>query len=567
MNDQPLESDFLTPAVMQGGDWKALELVVCRLLLHCGWRGLQYIGQAGDMGADVLAVRENHGNGIEESYLFQVKAVTGANYVGTKAIDEALKAQAFYKAKIAVVATNGDFRQSAIKKAKQLEARGYKIRLWNGTFLKLLLRQAPLYSSERKSPRQYQSKISEKVIQKYQHGGTKALFIVATGLGKTVIASTVADSLYKEGMRKILVLCHSNPLIFQLQKTFWTQISKNVPSRLVPSGEPPVPVDGINFGLYQTLFNNLGGVNPDAFDLIIVDEAHHAMASGFTTCLQHLTPKLTIGMTATPWRGDGLSIETLFGEPVETVSLVDGMKMGYLAKVDYRLMCDNIDWDEVPKISKSTLTIKDLNRRLFLPQRDDAVISELTRLSKTTGNPRIAVFSPSKVHATRFATRLTNSGIPAANVSIDDRVEQRRILLEFATGKIKALTAVDVLNEGIDVPDINIIVFLRATHSRRIFIQQLGRGLRISSTKDSVIVLDFVTDIRRIAAVQEIDKESRGKGRTPEPEVVLFPEGVVTFSNDKVQQFVEAWLNDVAGLQDEKDAEKLKFPNLEKFDE
>ncbi len=306
-----------------------------------------------------------------------------------------------------------------------------------------------------------------------------------------------------------------------------------------------------------------GAIGRDAFDLIIVDEAHHAMASGFATCLQHLNPKLSIGMTATPWRGDGLSIETLFGEPVQSVSLVDGMKMGYLAKVDYRLMCDNIDWDEVPKLSKSTLSIKDLNRRLFLPQRDDAVITELLRLSREVNRPKIAVFSPSIAHAKRFAARLGNAGIPAANASIDDKVEQRRILLEFSSGKLQAITAVDVLNEGIDVPDINVVVFLRATHSRRIFIQQLGRGLRISETKDSVTVLDFVTDLRRIAAVQEIDSESKSTGKAPGQEVVLFPHGVVTFSNNKAQQFIDAWLKDVAGLQDEIDAEKLKFPQID----
>lgn len=563
MTEKRSEADFLTQPLMEGGDWKSLELAVCRLLLHAGWKNLQYIGQAGDKGADILAVRFNPKLGKDESYLFQVKAVTGSNYVGISALDQALKAQSFYKAKITVVVTNGDYRNSVIKKSNKLNERGFITKLWNGSFIKQLLKKATEYSSERRNPREYQSSIAGEVIDRYHSGSNKALFIVATGLGKTVIASTITNELYSCGLKKVLVLCHSSPLIFQLQKTFWTQISKKIPTRLIPSGDPAIPIDGVSFGLYQTLFNNLGGVSPDAFDLIIVDEAHHAMASGFTTCLQHLSPKLTIGMTATPWRGDGLSIETLFGDPVQSVSLVDGMKMGYLARVDYRLMCDNIDWDEMPKLSKSTLSIKDLNRRLFLPQRDDAVIAELMKLSSEVVKPKIAVFSPSIAHAKRFAARLTNAGIPAANASIDDKVEQRRILLEFSSGKLRAITAVDVLNEGIDVPDINIIVFLRATHSRRIFIQQLGRGLRISETKDSVIVLDFVTDLRRIAAVQEIDNEVKAEGAQPGQEVVLFPEGVVTFSNDKAQQFIDAWLKDVAGLQDEVDAEKLKFPQLD----
>jgi superfamily II DNA or RNA helicase len=554
---------FLLPSVMQGGDWRALEHAVSRLLLHCGWKNIQYVGESGDKGADVLAVRSNPAIGCDESYLIQVKAVNASSYVGKSAIDQAVKGQAYYKAKIVVVATNGEFTRSAYKRKEELVKQGYDVRLWNGKFLVDLVSQWPEYSAEKREPRAYQEKIIESVIRTYKNGRRKALFIVATGLGKTVIASSIADKLYVQGMRKILVLCHATDLAFQLQKSFWTQISKRVPTRLFMDGEPPVPMDGINFGLYQTLFGYLGGIDPEAFDLIIVDEAHHALANAFASCIEHLKPKLLIGMTATPWRGDGASIETIFGEPIEQVSLVDGMRMGYLARVDYRLMCDNIDWEEVPRLAKKSLSIRDLNKRLFLPQRDDAVIDQLLAVAKETPNPRIAVFSPSKTHAETFAAKLVSSGVSAANMSVDDKVKRRQILLNFSSGKIKAVTAVDVLNEGIDVPDVNILVFLRATHSRRIFVQQLGRGLRISKGKDKVIVLDFVTDIRRIAAVRDLDKEAKSEPKPGEVETVFLRDGVVTFSNEKAQRFVDAWLNDVASLQDRDDAEKLAFPDTE----
>lgn len=554
---------FLLPSVMQGGDWRALEHAVSRLLLHCGWKNIQYVGESGDKGADVLAVRSNPSIGCDESYLIQVKAVNASSYVGKSAIDQAVKGQAYYKAKIVVVATNGEFTRSAYKRREELVKQGYDVRLWNGKFLVDLVSRWHEYSAEKREPRAYQEKIIESVIRTYKNGRRKALFIVATGLGKTVIASSIADKLYVQGMRKILVLCHATDLAFQLQKSFWTQISKRVPTRLFMDGEPPVPMDGINFGLYQTLFGYLGGIDPEAFDLIIVDEAHHALANAFASCIEHLKPKLLIGMTATPWRGDGASIESIFGEPIEQVSLVDGMRMGYLARVDYRLMCDNIDWEEVPRLAKKSLSIRDLNKRLFLPQRDDAVIDQLLAVAKETPNPRIAVFSPSKTHAETFAAKLVSSGVSAANMSVDDKVKRRQILLNFSSGKIMAVTAVDVLNEGIDVPDVNILVFLRATHSRRIFVQQLGRGLRISKGKDKVVVLDFVTDIRRIAAVRDLDKEAKSEPKPGEVETVFLRDGVVTFSNEKAQRFVDAWLNDVASLQDRDDAEKLAFPDTE----
>jgi len=560
---EPQNTIFLTDAVMAGGDWRALELAVSRLLLHCGWKNIQYVGESGDKGADVLAVRLNPSKGVDDSYLIQVKAVNSNSYVGKSAVDQAIKGQAYYKAKVVVVATNGDFTKSAYDRRDDLNRQGYDVRLWNGKFLTDLVSKWPDYSEEKRSPREYQSKIVDSVVRGYQNGRRKALFVVATGLGKTVIASSVADILYSTGLKKILVLCHATDLAFQLQRSFWAQISKKIPTRIFMDGEPPVPSDGINFGLYQTLFGYLGGIESTAFDLIIVDEAHHALANAFSTCIEHLSPKLLIGMTATPWRGDGTSIESIFGEPIEKVSLVDGMRMGFLAKVDYRMMCDNIDWEQVPKLARTSLSIRDLNKRLFLPQRDDAVIAKLLELTASMERPRIAIFSPSKNHAETFAGKLVSSGISAANMSVDDKVKRRQVLLNFSSGKIKAVTAVDVLNEGIDVPDVNILVFLRATHSRRIFVQQLGRGLRISPGKEKVIVLDFVTDIRRLVAVKELDKEAKADPKPGEVETVFLRDGVVTFSNEKAQKFVDAWLDDVASLQDQDDAERLAFPDTE----
>jgi len=562
MNNQT-NSYFLTPPIMQGRDWQALEQAITRLLLHCGWKNVQHVGGSGDKGADVLAVKHNAQKKIDDTYLIQIKAVTSSSYVGPSAINQALAGQSYYKTRIIVVATNGTFYNSAYQRRDELCQQGYDVKLWNGEFLLTLLNGWHDYSPEKKTLREYQQRIADSVVKNFSDGYRKSLFIVATGLGKTIIASSIADTLYHQGLKKILVLCHSTDLAHQLQQSFWPQISREIPTRIFMGGEPPVPINGINFGLYQTLFGYLGGINPDAFDLIIVDEAHHALANAFESCIDHLTPKLLVGMTATPWRGDGALIESIFGEPIERISLVKGMRMGYLAKVDYRLMCDNIDWEAIPKLAKKSLSIRDLNKRLFLPQRDDAVLSEISKVMANTLNPRIAVFSPSRNHAEVFARKLASEGIPAANMSVDDKNQRRQILLNFSAGKIKAITAVDVLNEGIDIPGVNILVFLRATHSRRIFVQQLGRGLRIAPGKIKVVVLDFVTDIRRIAAVTQLDKEAKEKPKSGEVETVFLRSGIVTFSNDDAQKFVDVWLNDIASLHDQDDAERLTFPDME----
>lgn len=548
--------NFYTDDISDGYNWKGLERAMARLMGHLGWKDTNVIGGAGDKGCDILATRPEQGQ--LRSWVVQAKAVSGDRYIGPKAVDEAISALSFYGANVAAVATNGEFTKTARQRQEQLEKNGYSIKLWNGKFIQQLVAQMPEDYAGRRELRPYQDRILKKVIAAYDSGEKRAFYIVATGLGKTVIAATVARELWDRGCHKILVLCHATDLALQLEQGFWPQLKKEVPTSVFFDGLPPRDTEGICFGLYQSLYGYLPGIEPDQFDVIIVDEAHHALAHGFRTCLEHLKPKFLIGMTATPWRGDGQSLTTIFGDALEKISLVDGMALGYLSKVDYRILCDNVDWANMENMTRQRLSIKDLNKRLFLPQRDEAVISEIQQVVKNISNPRIAIFSPSIEHSNRFSDMLSAAGIPCAALSRVDKAERRRRLLAFASGTYEAVTAVDVMNEGIDIPDVNILVFLRATHSRRIFVQQLGRGLRLSEGKEKVIVLDFVSDIRRMAEMIEMNNEGKIKGAVNE--VVYLRQGFVSFSDAKMERFVNVWLEDVADLGDSDDETKLIFP-------
>lgn len=547
---------FYTDDISNGYNWKGLERAIARMMEHLGWKDINVIGGAGDRGGDVLATRTE--GSLIKSWVVQSKAVTGDRYIGPQALKEAINALSFYDANVAAVATNGEFTKTARQRQEQLSANGYTLKLWNGAFLKGLVEQMPEDHAGFRELRPYQDDIVHKVVASFDEGNKRAFYIVATGLGKTVIAATIARQLWTRGCHRILVLCHATDLALQLEQGFWPQLTKDIPTSVFFDGLPPRNTEGISFGLYQSLYGYLPGIDPDQFDVVIVDEAHHALAYGFRTCLEHLKPKFLIGMTATPWRGDGQSLTTIFGNPVAKVSLVDGMAMGYLSKVDYRILCDNVDWDNMQGMSEQNLSIRDLNKRLFLPQRDEAVISKLKTAIQEVGRPRIAIFSPSIEHSNRFAQMLSASGVPCAALSKVDKSERRRRLLAFASGAYQAICAVDVMNEGIDIPDVNILVFLRATHSRRIFVQQLGRGLRLSEGKDKVIVLDFVSDIRRMAEM--IDMNNEGKAKGAEHEIVYLQEGFVSFSDARVESFVNMWLEDVADLSGSDDEVKLKFP-------
>lgn len=548
---------FFTEDIISGRNWRGFERAVARLMMHLGWKEVTVIGGSKDQGGDILATRVEP-NGEKKSWVVQCKAVTGSNYVGVSAINEVVHALSTYNTQVEVVATNGEFTNSAKARRDNLIANGFDTRLWNGATLDKFVEKMPTDSVGKRSLREYQERIVGKVVNRFDEGSKRAFYIVATGLGKTVIAAAIATELWKRGMKKILVLCHATDLSLQLEQGFWPMLPKDIPTTVFYSGLPPALTDGISFGLYQSLTGYLGGFNADQFDVIIVDEAHHAMANGFRLCLDRFQPRFLVGMTATPWRGDGKALTDVFGEALDRVSLVDGMAMGYLAKVDYRIFCDNINWKEVGSLARKKVTIGDLNKRLFLPQRDEAVIAEIKKTCLTIKRPRIAIFSPSLVHAERFANLLTVNGVPCTSLSCSDKVERRRRLLAFSTGQYNAVTAVDVMNEGIDVPDVNILVFLRATHSRRIFVQQLGRGLRIDESKEKVVVLDFVSDIRRMADLIELNNEGKSKGE--KYEVVYLRQGFVSFSGKEMEHFVEEWLKDVADLGDANDDATLTFP-------
>ena len=550
--------DFLIEELMSGQSWRAFERAIARWMGHCGWSDIRVIAGSGDGGGDVLAVRDVKGE--IKKFVVQAKCVSGTNFIGPAAIEQVLEAQGIYGCDIATVATNGNFTISATKRRDELINAGFDVRLWNGTFLKKTLELWPEENPQRKELRKYQSQIVDTTLESIHRGNRRTHFVVATGLGKTVIASDFVNRMIQEGYRKILVLCHSRHLALQLEQGFWSQIGKSVPTRVFYDGEPPISIDGINFGLFQTFIGYLSGIEPTDYDIVVVDEAHHAMAHGFRRCINHLKPHFLLGMTATPWRGDGESIETIFGQPNKQVSIVDGMRMGYLAKVDYQVYCDTVDWSEVSK-KAGPISIKELNKRFFLPQRDDAIAGKVHKITKSFSEPRIIFFCASIPHAETMTRLMLMHGLVACELHSGlSKREQHRILMDFAANKVNVLCTVDMLNEGIDIPDVNILVFLRATHSRRIFVQQLGRGLRVTPEKKEVVVLDFVSDLRRLADLMAMDNEAR-TGET-ENQMVQLSDGIVDFENKAVVPFVQQWLKDVADLGGSDDTRLLEFPDI-----
>lgn len=543
---------FLDPPFLLEEGPKGFTRQLERLLGLIAFTDVVNVDGPGDKGADILARLRG------EDWIFQAKWKKSGN-VDLDAVDEAHNAMRHYKIHRAVVVTTQGFTQKAKQRAHALREVGINITLWDGGRLAALYEKAP----DRVKPftlHQYQDRAVEASWEALTESG-EALVYLATGLGKTVVAGQVLRRfLLANPGAQVLVTAHMIDLVEQLERAMWRDVPKNVPTRLLNGSSKPNALPGVTFGVAPTARAYIeSGYSPG---LIVVDEAHHVGETGnYATMLDLLPGAKRLGVTATPWRGDKYDIEQTFGQPVVRVSISEGMKLGYLADVKYRVFADNIDWDFVREASENGYSIKDLNKRLFIPERDEAVKENLERVWDQTTSPRAIVFCQSIQHAERMRDLLAlrpgweNTATLHANLKIRERRER---LLKFRSGEVPILVAVDILNEGVDVPDVNILCFARVTHSRRIFVQQLGRGLRLRKGKTHVEVLDFVSDIRRLAELYDM----REQVSEDEIEQVSLGRNQFVFEDLHVRDLLEQWMADIGDLGGADDTVRLEFPPI-----
>lgn len=547
---------FLDPAVLLAGGPKRLTVATERLLWHLGFADVRVIDGANDKGADILATRGS------ELWVIQDKWKARAG-VPASAFDEVDNARQHYGADRAAVVTNSFIAPVARRRAAALSQIGAAIEQWDGN----TLARAYDAMSERFAtivPRPYQEAAIQAIEASLASRG-RALLILATGLGKTVVGGEVIRRrLDAQPDATVLVVAHLKELVQQLERAMWRHFDKRINTQVLTGEFKPASLPGVTFATIESAFAAVrdAGYRPD---LVMVDETHHVGEQGrFQQLLDQLSASDQFGVTATPWRGDKYDVSTRFGPPSFQMGIAEGMKHGYLAQVDYHLFVDNIEWDAVAAASKRNYSIKELNEALFLPQRDEAIVERLVDACNETPDPRAIVFCQTIEHAERFAASLRASnplwsGVHCLHSALT-RQDRQAALAEFRLGRFPIITVRDIFNEGVDVPDVNIICFLRVTHSRRIFVQQLGRGLRLAPNKERVTVLDFVTDIRRAAAALGIRREME---RIEAETVLVGQPTAIEFSDDRVGSLLDAWIRDAADLETSSDEVRLQFPEVE----
>lgn len=334
------------------------------------------------------------------------------------------------------------------------------------------------------NPWPVQTQALEALEQTRIQGFRRGLVVMATGLGKTLLAAFDSN---RPDFRRVLFIAHREEILRQSRDAF---------RRVRPDGrfgfflgtDKDAEADVV-FASIQTLHRYLDRFEPERFDYVVVDEFHHAAAPTYRLAIERFRPKFMLGLTATPDRLDGADLLALCGNNlVFECDLVEGIRQQRLSPFHYRGIKDVADYTPIPWRSGRFDPGK-LAEAIETTQRAEQALAEWR---ERAAGPTLA-FCATIAHAEFMAEFFNQRGVRSVAVHSGPHSAPRQIAVEdLQSGAIQVLFAVDVLNEGVDVPEIGTILMLRPTDSPVIFLQQLGRGLRTAEGKEALRIIDFV---------------------------------------------------------------------------
>ena len=349
-------------------------------------------------------------------------------------------------------------------------------------------------------PYHYQAEILEKLqVERTVHGSTKNLVVAATGTGKTMISAFDFKRFRKEKPdAKLLFIAHRIEILKQSLHTFSNVLKEPNFGELYGNGYEPSSKKHV-FATIQTLsrLNFASFCAPDYYDFIIIDEAHHAEAQTYKKVTQYFKPQILLGLTATPERMDGQSILPDFNHRIAAeIRLPDALNNKLLCPFQYFGISDNIDYERI-SWRNGRYDIDELtNIYTANDTRVANILSNLITYSKDYTQVCAIGFCVSQDHAKYMAQKFNAAGLPSDYLIAANANRRADILESLRRKEINYLFVVDIMNEGVDIQEIDTVLFLRPTESLTIFLQQLGRGLRLHEEKDSLTVLDFVGHAR-----------------------------------------------------------------------
>ncbi len=357
-------------------------------------------------------------------------------------------------------------------------------------------------------PHPFQERILDALeAERKVHDQWRNLVIAATGTGKTVVAGFDYRRFHgqRHGQARLLFVAHRREILEQAVATYRNVLHRADFGELLVGPHQASRMDHLFCSVDMLRSRKLWEqVGPDFYDYIVIDEAHHGTAESYRPIFDHFQPRILLGLTATPERMDGKSVAADFGNRFAAeIRLPEALEEKLLCPFHYFGVADPVAIDADRFWRNGRYDVQALENvytgdHARARQRLGVITEALQRYEPDLSRVRGIGFCVSVAHAQYMAEMFNAQEIPsAALVGMTSDEARTRLLQEFREGRLTFVFACDVFNEGLDVPDVNTVLFLRPTESLTIFLQQLGRGLRHASGKDCLTVLDFVGQAHR----------------------------------------------------------------------
>ncbi len=343
-------------------------------------------------------------------------------------------------------------------------------------------------------------------VERTQHNNYRNLIVAATGTGKTAIAAFDYKRFTEKavGKHRLLFIAHREEILEQSRRTFASVLGQYDFGELWVGGHQPSAYGNLDslFISVQT-FNNqrerFQSFGKDYYDFIVIDECHHSQANSYRILFELFRPKVLLGLTATPERADGKSLLPDFNGRISAeMRLPEAINKMLLSPFQYFCIGDNtvslanVSWRQ------GCYDEEELYRALNTSGRMSLITETIPKYLSDEYNCRALCFCIRRDHARSVASGLRQAGYNADYLTGNDTDERRKqVLDDFRHKRINYLCVVDLLNEGVDIPEIDTVLFLRPTKSLTVFLQQLGRGLRLAPDKECLTVLDYVSQANK----------------------------------------------------------------------
>jgi len=369
-------------------------------------------------------------------------------------------------------------------------------------------------------PHRVQEEALRALRETMEEGRTRALAVLATGLGKTYLSAFLARD-----FTRVLFLAHQKELLLQAERSFQKVNPAWQTGFYIGSDRTVTETTEIVFASVQTLAQkrHLDRFATDQFDLIIVDEFHHAAATSYRKIIDHFTPRFLLGLTATPDRMDGADVYAICHHNVAfQMHFTAAIAEGFLTPFHYYGIHDTIDYSQIRRIGRTYDASELEHRQLDREVADNIYHSwEKYRQTKTIG------FCSSIKQAEYLAQVFRDKGTTTFALT-GQTTNRAKYMQAFEQGEIDVLFTVDLFNEGVDIPKVDTLLFCRPTESVAIYTQQIGRGLRLAQDKSHCVIIDLIgnyrnveTKLKLLGTMKESFKRGETEPITPPPGCVI----------------------------------------------